>query len=186
MRDRRRSDQVRGRACGRSRRPTRWSTACARRRSWSPSVARHLRNRLVAPQDALTARRWSSRPGPSRPSVPATQTPHPRAGVPSVVHSLSITSPGESFPCRYVSLLSIEFRAGGSGYTRRRCSDRGRDIPVTVFRERNEREGLLPAHYPFPDPDGIRPVFGSVAADLGRTAVSSPVPAPLLRRYSEK
>jgi len=50
----------------------------------------------------------------------------------------------------------------------------------------NEREGLLPAHYPFPDPDGIRPVFGSVAADLGRTAVSSPVPAPLLRRYSEK
>src|SRR4029079_1566242 len=35
---------------------------------------------------------------------------------------------------RYVSLLSIEFRGGG-GRARRRPG-RGRDIPVTVFRER--------------------------------------------------
>ena len=56
-----------------------------------------------------------------------------------------------------------------------RCSENG-----------YECEGLLLAHYPWPGPDCIRPVFGSVAADLSRTAVSSPVPAPVLRRYSEK
>lgn len=44
----------------------------------------------------------------------------------------------------------------GDGYTRCRCSDRGRNIPVTVFRERYEREGLLLAHYPWPGPDCIR------------------------------
>lgn len=66
----------------------------------------------------------------------------------------------------HVSSLSIQFRAGGRRV--RRCSDRGRNIPVTVFRERDERVGLLLAHYPWPGPDCIRRRREIVRAEIVR------------------
>lgn len=54
----------------------------------------------------------------------------------------------------HVSLLSIEFRAGGDGYAAARIVVETSQLPYSE--NGNEREALLLAHYPWPGPDCIR------------------------------